>query len=862
MASSKHHPIVCPTLAVIVVLGYCTTVWAVEFAGGTGEPNDPYQIATAEQLVAISSDSALYDRHFVLTADIDLDPNLPGGKVFDGPVMQWHPTSRASGHSSVFYGSFSGNGHVIRNLVLRTTYYPGFFGQINETSIVRDLHLENVVIENLAGTSVEGPFCGALTPFNRGTIVNCSATGTLTGVRAAGLIGRNWGVMAGCRARCDITGVEIGGLIGINEATGRVILCESNGALDGEVTGGLVSENAGTIQYCSAGGLVSAGVAGGLVSHNSGSIRESYATATVSGATVSASSHGGGLVSYNTGTIVNCYATGPVSGPQVDGLVATNSGTILSSYSTTASQPRPMRPRGVRSFVVTASAAAEMVVRYVYYLDANRLPGHAESPYNGYGVALPEAEMKQAASFVGFDFYSDANDGPAGHWFMPADGYPVLTWQTEITGLTGVPDVLGLSPEQAGLVLETAGLEPNGTSYDYARPITFGSGRGPWKVGTKGKAIAALPVGYLSPGSPVETVIGLGEYDFSKNPGDGSEANPYQIATAGQLDSLCDQTIPLGRRYILTADIDLSAYRYTGPLIRSLLEEFNGKGHTVRGLQIAMASSYGNECGLFARVEPTGSVHDLTVEQATLYTAGHSIGILVGENKGHVLRCMASGCILGGSGGVGGLVGHNNTGGQLTDCRFSGRVWSANESRDTGGLVGNNMGAVVGCCVDDVDVSGGDRVGGLVGQNALATGVVEACYATGAVQGNDSVGGLVGSNGRRVLVRSILAESQVAIAADPVADGMVRECYAACSVTGQRYAGGLIGLAVVEAVQESCFFLDPKDGGGPDNGLGAPLTASQMKQQASFIDWDFIDTWTICEGTDYPRLKWENTECP
>jgi hypothetical protein len=80
-------------------------------------------------------------------------------------------------------------------------------------------------------------------------------------------------------------------------------------------------------------------------------------------------------------------------------------------------------------------------------------------------------------------------------------------------------------------------------------------------------------------------------------------------------------------------------------------------------------------------------------------------------------------------------------------------------------------------------------------------------------------------------------------------------------VTGQQNVGGCVGLAIVEAVQESCFFLAPEDGGGPDNGLGTPLTAQQMKQQASFIGWDFLDTWTICEGADYPRLKWEDIEC-
>jgi hypothetical protein len=56
--------------------------------GGTGEPNDPYQIATAEDLMLLGESPEDYDKHFILTADIDLDPNLPGRKVFDKAIIE------------------------------------------------------------------------------------------------------------------------------------------------------------------------------------------------------------------------------------------------------------------------------------------------------------------------------------------------------------------------------------------------------------------------------------------------------------------------------------------------------------------------------------------------------------------------------------------------------------------------------------------------------------------------------------------------------------------------------------------------------------------------------------------------------
>src|SRR3972149_11712621 len=84
-----------------------TSAMGYEFADGTGEPNHPYQISTAEQLTSIGSDTNLLNKHFVLVADIDLDPNLPGGKAFTQAVI-------APGNLP-FTGSFNGREHVIQN---------------------------------------------------------------------------------------------------------------------------------------------------------------------------------------------------------------------------------------------------------------------------------------------------------------------------------------------------------------------------------------------------------------------------------------------------------------------------------------------------------------------------------------------------------------------------------------------------------------------------------------------------------------------------------------------------------------------------------------------------------------------------
>ena len=75
--------------AIIMILGIllCSCAYSYSFESGTGEPYDPYQISTAEQLMQIGSDLSLMKKSFVLTSDIDLDPNLPGGRIFRTAVI-------------------------------------------------------------------------------------------------------------------------------------------------------------------------------------------------------------------------------------------------------------------------------------------------------------------------------------------------------------------------------------------------------------------------------------------------------------------------------------------------------------------------------------------------------------------------------------------------------------------------------------------------------------------------------------------------------------------------------------------------------------------------------------------------------
>jgi len=88
-----------------------------KYAGGIGEPNDPYLIATAEDLMLIGESPEDYDNHFILTADINLDPNLPGRKIFYKAVIAPDTNDTKDSFEGVsFTGAFDGKNHVISNL--------------------------------------------------------------------------------------------------------------------------------------------------------------------------------------------------------------------------------------------------------------------------------------------------------------------------------------------------------------------------------------------------------------------------------------------------------------------------------------------------------------------------------------------------------------------------------------------------------------------------------------------------------------------------------------------------------------------------------------------------------------------------
>ena len=320
----KEHLIL--VLAMVALL--VATATGGTYSGGTGEPNDPYRIATAEDLNDIGKYEEDWDKHFILTNDVNLAEYT--GTQFN-IIGRW--TDWDDPNNKPFTGIFDGNDNRIWNFTWTSGVRDGIglFRYVGYYAQIKNLGMENANVD--VGTIWR---VGGLVAINwGGKITNCYSTGSISGDGyVGGLVGENYGVISDCYSTCDVSGGQVSGLVGGN--WGTITNCYSTGSITGSGgNGGLVGYNgAGAITNCYSTGSVSGlHYVAGLVAENfAGTITNSYSTGSVSGLDTV-----GGLVGGNSlGTITDCYSTCSVSGGlwDVGGLVGTNIGAITNCYST------------------------------------------------------------------------------------------------------------------------------------------------------------------------------------------------------------------------------------------------------------------------------------------------------------------------------------------------------------------------------------------------------------------------------------------------------------------------------------------------------------------------------------------------
>jgi hypothetical protein len=426
-----------------------------KYSGGTGEHNDPFLISTPEDLNSVGADPCDWDKHFLLTNDIDMT-----AYTYTTALIAPDTSSDWDFQGTKFTGVFDGAGFKVINLTIDTTGigngYLGLFGYMHLPAELKNLGVEDV---NITGGD-DSYYLGGLAGVNSGTISDCFSTGSVTGddllgglvgynvygvisdcfstgsvtggdnsYHLGGLVGENSGEISNCSSTSQVTGGDhsfiLGGLCGLN-SSGIISNCFSTGSVtsgsgSGSL-GGLVGLNElGTISNCFSTGQVTGRdhpliLVGGLVGANFGTISNCYSIGQVTGGDHSLIL--GGLCGLNPGTISNCYSIGQVTGGDysdyLGGLVGGNPGTISDCYAT--GQVTGWSNSDYLGGLVGANSGT--ISNCFWDIETG-------GPDNGIGTGLPTALMQTKSTFTdaGWDFTT-----PVWKICETAD-YPRLAWQ-------------------------------------------------------------------------------------------------------------------------------------------------------------------------------------------------------------------------------------------------------------------------------------------------------------------------------------------------------------------------------------------------------------------------------------------------
>ncbi|MFH1018121.1 MAG: GLUG motif-containing protein [Pseudomonadota bacterium] len=377
--------------------------------------------------------------------------------------------------------------------------------------------------------------------------------------------------------------------------------------------------------------------------------------------------------------------------------------------------------------------------------------------------------------------------------------------------------------------------------------------------------------------------------------GDGTSSKPFQICSLAHLQGVSAN--PAGY-FVLRTALDLEGVTF--PPIASgtnFTGNFDGNGHTisnftykngtqdsvgffgslsnatVKNLTLANVDVEGHSsvAGLAGRVTAGTTISNCHVTGGSV-SAADSAGGVVGRLDGSSVTASDStaGVSATGGGVAGGFVGWMyGASGSISDSYATGTVSGAGSS---GGFVGYIYGkaTLTNCHATGSVTGGGSEEGGFAGNVYGAPGSrvsISRSYATGSTSGCSNVGGFAGRVYQTDIDNSYATGSVSAKCywetggfVGTVAVSTLTNSYSTGSVSGGgSYVGGFLGLLdnfAGTSTFQSVFWDTTSSGmmtsAGDANVVGK--TTTEMKDQATFVGWDFDTIWTMPAGR-YPALR-------
>lgn len=329
--------------------------------------------------------------------------------------------------------------------------------------------------------------------------------------------------------------------------------------------------------------------------------------------------------------------------------------------------------------------------------------------------------------------------------------------------------------------------------------------------------------------------------------GTGSEANPYRIKTARHLNNLRKYTgsVWQGRYFKLMNDIDLTTFLQNSNAGWAPIPNFycvlDGDGHIIKNLWMDKTGSAG-----FFDIN-NGAIKNMGIEidPARSVSGTGATGGLAATNKGMLTNCSVKGKAKGAD-QVGGLTGFNNSG-TIQNCHTEVDITGTGNSVYTGGLIGYSSKGSISRSSSKGTVKGSTTnslyIGGLVGN--LSYTDTNNSFSTCGLYAEGSyvyyIGGLIGQ----------------------VLSSNIQNCYATGEIAGNDAgtirSGGFVGYSNNSNNYTiiNCYFDIETSGKTADGtgGTAVPKTTAGMKQQATYLYWDFSTVWNINEGVSYPYLR-------
>lgn len=809
----------------------------IRYSGGKGTQDDPYQIATTEDLIVLSNSNTDWQSYFIQTTDIAFGTDKETVDWDGNGTAAWDANDQLGfspiGNEAInFQGQYNGQGYSISNLYINRPADDniGLFGRTDDSD-VQSIGLENV---SVTGNRSVGGLVGY--NGNYSTVANCSSSGNVNG-------NSNY----------------VGGIVGDNEHS-SINNSFFNGIVAGNeyYTGGIVGYNSGfgIVDYCySSGTVFGKYYAGGLAGVNDffSIISNSYSIADVIRASGD-DTRFGGFCGDNSSVIQYCYSAGSVTysgaaNPVDKGFVGNSSSTPTHTGNYFDSESSS-QTSGIGAIAVAGAEMrsqgnfADWDFSTVWDIQTGQYTSY---PYlRGFTYDAP-GTVPSSRPIPGLELQPPATQATAINFTNVGTTSFTINWTngsgTHRTVFMKEGSGAIVNPTYSNVYSASAAWNSKGSELGTSDYFCVYSGNGN-SVTVTGLNPKKLYTVQVFENNNIADLISYNTNTASVNPnsitlrfsgGKGDQSEPYRIASSTDLIELSKTGTCWGAYFVQVSDIAFNAdetqqdwdgdgtaswdvgdqlgFSPIGDGSTEFTGNYNGQNNIIKNLYVNRSSS--DYVGLWG------------------YTNSSTI-----QNLG-VINLRATGVDY-----VGGLVGHSYQS-TINNCYTAGVVTG---SLAVGGLVGYNyFGSIIANCNSTCYVSGTAAAGVFVG-NASNSSIID-CYSTGSVLRssgtNTTFGGFCGY----------------------ISSASIRVCYSTGSI---EYAGaesptdkGFIGTVSGTNTLQYNYFDSESSGQASGSGASAKSTI-EMKTQGTFTGWDFNSKWNIHSGSfiSYPYLRSMNYDYP